>query len=305
MTDPKEICNYLNHYFANVGRSIEESCPQSAVHFSQYLRGDFPDFDFTLVTEMDVKKVVKSRRVSGPGSDDVSLRLIKDGIDILAPTITSLINKSLTSGIYPNDLKIAKIIPIFKGGERNKMENYRQISILNAMNKIFEKIVYNQLLDHANQNNIFTPHQFGFLKSMSTQDALLNFLKRINENLDTNKYTFALFLDLAKAFDSLNHEILLEKLKFYGIRNSSLAWVTSYLSNRRQYLVINGHTSSHVEVTHGVPQGSILGPLLFLFFINDFPLCSELMSFTQFADDVNGLLADSDLFALRELAIDE
>ena len=131
------------------------------------------------------------------------------------------------SGIYPDELKIAKITPIFKGGERDLMSNYRQISILSVVNKIFEKIVYSQLLNHAKRNNIITPHQFGFLESVSTQDALLNFLKPVNQNLNDKKITLAIFLDLAKAFDSLNHTILLEKLKFYGVRGKSYDWLKS------------------------------------------------------------------------------
>ena len=249
ITDNQLICENLNKYFANIGKSIEESCTDSDTHFSEYLSDAHPSFELSPVTSDDVIKVVKGMKTSGAGSDGINMRLIKEGVDVLAPSFVNLINKSFSDGVYPDELKIAKITPIFKGGDRSLMENYRQISILNAANKIFEKIVYTQLLKHAGDNNIFTPDQFGFLKSVSTQDALLNFLNTVNCDLSQNKFTCAIFLDLAKAFDSLNHDILLEKLKYYGIRNSAYAWLKSYLTNRKQYTVINNCKSSYVKIT--------------------------------------------------------
>ena len=160
ITDGQQICENLNKYFANIGRSIEESCADSETHYSDYLSAAHPSFELSPVTADDVIKVVKEMKISGSGSDDINMRLIKDGIEVLAPVFVKLINKSFTEGIYPDDLKIAKITPIFKGGDKSNMENYRQISILNAMNKIFEKLVYAQLLKHANDNNIFTPDQY-------------------------------------------------------------------------------------------------------------------------------------------------
>ena len=302
ISDPQLICNTINSYFVNIGKSIEDSCGISDTHFSHYLQGEHPNFHLSEVSVDEVSRVIKSMRISGPGTDDISMKILKDGVDIVAPTF---INMSFRTGNYPDELKLAKITPVFKGGDKTKMENYRQISILNAVNKIVEKIVYSKLLKHAKDNNIFTPQQFGFLNSVSTHDALLNFLSSIHSNLTENKYTVAIFLDLAKAFDSLNHNILLEKLKFYGVRGSAYIWVKNYLTNRKQCTVINNVKSSFIEITHGVPQGSVLGPLFFLFFINDFPKCSDLFKLTIFADDTNALISDNCIFRLRELTMTE
>ena len=158
-------------------------------------------------------------RLSGPGPDGISIKLMKDGSNVLSPILSSLLNLSLTTGQYPNELKEAKISPIFKGGDATDMNNYRQISILNSINKIFEKIVYQQIIKHVNENNIMTKEQYGFLQNISTQDTIISFIDQIIKNLDDKTYTIALYLDLCKAFDSIDHKILLDKLKFYGFRN--------------------------------------------------------------------------------------
>ena len=305
ITDPQLICNQLNTYFANIGMTNRRGINQGNRHFREYLQGDFRPFRFTPVTEIEIKNIIKKMKVSGAGSDEISMKLIKDGSEAVVPTLTKILNQSFAAGYYPNDLKKAKITPIFKGGDNSCMENYRQISILNSINKIFEKVVYKQLLHHAVENNIFTPCQYGFLKSVSTQDCILNFLKSVHENISKNNFTIGLFLDFCKAFDVINHEILLEKLEFYGINDTALQWIKSYLTGRTQYTVVNGCSSDPIGITHGVPQGSVLGPLFFLFFINDLPNCSEVLDFSIFADDSNATASSRDLFTLRETVIEE
>ena len=302
--DQQNICNNLNNYFANAGR-YEDSGEAPNVHFSDYLDGNYPDLTFSLVSVDEISNIIKTMNDSGPGPDDVSIKLIKEGSDILAPIITKLVNNCLTTGNYPRSMKVAKIVPVFKGGERNKPDNYRQISILCSLNKIIEKVIYNQLLQHAENNHILVPEQFGFRKGKSTSDAILHFLKNIHDNNNQFKYTAALMIDLAKAFDSVNLEILVEKLKFYGVTGIPLKLLRNYLTDRKQYTFVNGLKSPLISTSRGVPQGSILGPLLFLYFINDFVKSSNSLLFSIFADDTCGLISSNCINELRRIIIDE
>ena len=160
-------------------------------------------------------------------------------------------------------MKLARVIPLYKGGCSENVNNYRPISILPLFSKIFERTVYNQLYNFFEKYNILTPYQYGFRKKRSTIQAVLNQLEYIYKNLDQNKTVISIFMDFSKAFDSIDHEILLKKLYFYGVRGIPHDWFSSYLSNRKQFVNVNDTNSSVKYVSHGVPQGSILGPLLF------------------------------------------
>ena len=186
---------------------------------------------------------------------------------------------------FPDFLKIARVIPLFKSGSRSDVGNYRPISILSPFSKIFERIVFNQLLTFFDKYNILNNCQFGFRTKRSTAHAIINNVHHIQENTDKGNIAVSIFLDFQKAFDCVNHDILLSKLSVYGIRGIALEWFRSFLSNRKQFTLINGTKSNVCTVNCGVPQGSILSPLLFLVFINDFPECSNFFKFTLFADD--------------------
>ena len=186
---------------------------------------------------------------------------------------------------FPDSLKKARVIPIYKEGEKHDINNYRPISILPIMSKIFEKIAYKQLYEYLEQNSYLYNNQIGFRSRKSTTHAILNFLQHLYKNLDSGKIIFSIFLDFKKAFDSVNHTILLSKLEKYGIRGHALDWFCSFLTNRQQYVSIDNENSDTKLIEYGVPQGSILGPLLFLLFINDIPKCSDLFKFTLYADD--------------------
>ena len=213
---------------------------------------------------------------------------------------------SLEQGIYIDALKISKTIPIFKNkGSDLHAQNYRPISLLSNIDKIFERVMFNRVVDFLNKHNCIYNKQFGFRKNHSTVHALLDLTEEIRHALDNNLFAAGIFLDFQKAFDTVDHVILLKKLEHYGIRGTANKWFESYLKNRMQYVSINGISSEIILMLLGVPQGSILGPLLFLIYINDFNHSVIFSKSRHFADDTNLLLSGNSIKKLqKQLNID-
>ena len=204
-------------------------------------------------------------------------------------------NMSLQQGIFPQCLKTARIIPVYKSGEKSKVNNYRPISILCAFGKILEKIVSAQLESYLNENNILTANQFGYRRGVSTENAVQKLLSHVYEAFDKGEFVLNIFLDLSKAFDVVNRRYLLYKLKRYGVNENELSWFTSYLDDRHQFTCINGNSSTVLSVQRGVPQGSILGPLLFIVYINDICNSSDYFKFIMYADDTSLLVSSNNI----------
>jgi hypothetical protein len=209
------------------------------------------------------------------------------GAEISLP-LSHIFNISLREGVFPNKLKLCRVIPIFKAGNPLDCDNYRPISLLSSISKILEKIVSQKLISHLLDNDLLYVHQYGFLPNRSTEHNLLQIINFISKALDEGNYCIGVFLDLKKAFDVCSHEILLKKLQKMGIRGTTYSWFKNYLAGRSQFVDINGNRSDPLEINISVIQGSILGPILFLCYINDFYRATSLFS-VLFADDTTGL----------------
>ena len=210
---------------------------------------------------------------TGPAS--IPLRLLKDVADLIIVPLCHIINLSFSTGIFPDLLKVSKVVAIHKGGSTQEVNNFRPISLLSIFDKIIEKLMHKRLYQFFEDHNVLYEFQFGFRKKMSTGHSLVEITEDIKQSIDNGKFGCGIFIDLKKAFDTVNHKILLTKLEHYGVRGSLLKWFETYLTNRRQYVYHNGVASDMGVMTCGVPQGSVLGPLLFLIYVNDLPNISD------------------------------
>ena len=196
-----------------------------------------------------------------------------------------IINQSLCTGIFPSRLKIAKVLPLFKTDDNRFFGNYRPISLLSSVSKIFERIAFNQLYEYFISNDLLFDGQYGFRDKHSTELAPSELIDRLRNEIDNKKVPLSIFLDLSKAFDTLDHDILLLKLEYYGVKSTSLKWFASYLRGRSQYVDYDGLHSSVRSIKSGVPQGWILGPLLFIIYMNDINISSQKLNFILYVDD--------------------
>ena len=284
--DKEIISNEFNNYFVKIGSKLACKC-QSSKNPLQFVKSSLNSIFISNITETEVTETILDLNNSSPGYDEVPSIVLKQNIHMLIKPLTYLINSSINKGIFPNELKIAKVIPIFKSGDKTSIENYRPISVLSVFSKIFEKIMYNHLINFINKQDILYKYQFGFRKQHSTNHAIITLVDKISTALDRGNVVIGCFLDLKKTFDTVNHTILISKLYKYGTRGNLLQWFKSYLENRKQFVQIHTSKSNTETVTCGVPQGSILGPLLFILYINDLSNVTDALFPILFADDTS------------------
>ena len=253
ISDSKVIANAFNMYFINVGSSLANNI-HSKSNPLLYVQSTDKCMAIPEVHVNEVNTIISAMKNSASGYDELPTSILKQCVDSYITPLTCLINMSISQGIFPNQLKLARVIPLFKGEDEQLVQNYRPISVLPFFSKIFEKVMASYVIDFFENNNMLYKYQFGFRKNHSTSHAIITLVERVSKALDTGKYVVGVFLDLKKAFDTVDHSILLNKLYLYGIRGNIHNWFKSYLTNRSQYVEYNNVKSKTEIITHGVPQ---------------------------------------------------
>ena len=301
-----KIAEHFNNYFANIAHSLDSQIPPNdqSPYDAIAVNNQMSAF-FRPVTSTEVCNIIAELKNTTTNINEIPVRLLKKIRNQLSVAIVKLINKSISRGVFPQCLKTAKIIPIFKKGDAKDICNFRPIAILPVLSKVFERCIANRLLDFLCKSDVIYRKQFGFVKGKSTIDAFIELTEYIYRCLNNKEYCISIFLDLTKAFDTVNHGVLLGKLERYGVRGLPLQWFASYLKDRQQYVSISGQCSSQRTINIGIPQGSIIGPILFLLYVNDLPNITSKFLSILYADDTTLLSSNSDYPHLVKLINDE
>ena len=284
-SDKLNIVNKFNDFFAGVGNSLADQMPDSLnppIFPSDFIQQNFYLFP---PTHEEISKIIMNLKLTWTSTDTLPVRLLKRFCNILVIPITLLIESSILKGEFPDELKIARITPIHKEDSFTEPSNFRPISSLSYISKIYEKFFSQRLIKFCDKHSLISPKQFGFQRGVSTSDALISLTEEIYSALDKNLHFLAAIIDVKKAFDCVNHNILLLKLERYGVRGVPLNWLKSYLADRKCFVEVGSFKSRLNTFNIGVPQGSILGPLLFLIYINNMTKFSNNIQTQLFADD--------------------
>ena len=286
ISDPKQKSDSLNHQFQSV---FSEAINITTSEFieDQYMQDTrhYPTMQDITITPPGIEKLLQKldpSKASGP--DEIKPRLLKELAHEISPILSLIYQKSLDTGDVPIDWRTAHVSPIYKKGSKYNPENYRPISLTCICCKILEHVVVSSIMTHADTHNILYPLQHGFRRFRSCETQLLEFIDDVSKNIEHSTQTDILIMDFSKAFDKVSHNLLTHKLNFYGIQGKTNKWIHNFLKSRTQAVVLEGVTSDYVPVQSGVPQGSVLGPSLFLFYINDIPVGLD-STIRLFADD--------------------
>ena len=300
ITDPTQIANSFNSYFSSIGETLQSKIHSTHVRYSKYLKNPNINSMFLSPTNsIEIYNLIlnlNSSKASGPNS--IPTAVLKHLNNEISTVLSKLFNLSFSTGVFPEILKTSSVLPLFKKGSKMDCGNYRPISLLSNISKLLEKLMYARLYNFLTVFNCLSELQFGFRNKHSTSHALISITEKIREALDTGHFACGIFIDLQKAFDTVDHIVLISKLDYYGARGIVKNWFASYLHNRKQFVSINGFKSSLKIIKYGVPQGSVLGPLLFLIYINDLSVAVKHSTVHHFADDTNLLFVHRSLISL-------
>lgn len=306
ISDEEDIVNRFNNFFVNIGPELAKEIKMVNEPLENLIETNPKSMFLTPTDENELLKIIKA--CSNKTSQDhngIDMRTVKYVGEAITKPLTHICNLSFQSGKFPSEMKIAKVLPLFKSGDKHSFTNYRPVSLLPQFSKILEKLFNLRLLNFIEKNNLLSNSQYGFRQNRSTSLALIDLVEEITNCIENNKFSIGIFIDLQKAFDTIDHGILLKKLHKYGIRGTPQYWLQSYLSNRKQFVQFNHKKSTCRNITCGVPQGSILGPSLFLLYINDICKSSKIIKFILFADDTTLLFSGTELGKLlNEITIE-
>lgn len=299
----QDVVNEFNFFFVNVGPNLAKSIKkrdESQTKDGRIEGGKMLQSMFVGEVNNDeiVSIVGKFKNKTSIDSDGIDMIIVKKTIDCIIKPLCYIFNLSFRAGVFPDRMKTAKVIPLFKTGDKYSFTNYRPVSLLSQFSKVFEKVFANKLDNFIEKNKLISESQFGFRSNRSTSLALMKITEEITTAIEKNKYTIGVFIDLKKAFDTIDHKILISKLQTYGLRGVVLSWLSSYLDKRQQFVQFSGYKSECLNLECGVPQGSVLGPKLFNLYINDLCEVSKSLQSVLFADDTNFFCSGEDLKTL-------
>ena len=293
-----KIAECFNEHFSTITDKLRDTIPPTSVNPESYLSKKECNFNLPAVTpEMVIDEFKRLKIKHSTDNIGISTAFLASFINEISVILAHIFNISFRSGVLPKQFKIAKVVPISKGGDETNPNNYRPISLLSVFSKIHERIAASELKFFLLDNEIINLNQFGFQQNNSTFHPMMHLLDTVGDAINENEYTLAIFCDLSRAFDMVPIDLLLKKLESNGIRGTSLKWFESYLRDRVQYVKVGNSNSSCQNVKSGVPQGSVMGPILFLIFFNDLP-CSTLLKVLLFADDTTLIASGKNLSEL-------
>ena len=298
-TSEEEIANVFNNYFCSIGSELDAQIPLSNLDPLHYINFNAErSFFLNPVSNLEVEFHIKNLKNSKQNMESISISILKDNVRFISTVLADLINLCFISGKFPNVLKRAVVIPLFKKGDATSVANYRPISLLPWLSKVTEKCMKTRLLDYLYHYKIINPFQFGFQLGISTQDAVMHITEKLYANLNNKLSSIGIFIDFSKCFDTINIPILLRKIESYGIRGVPLQLITCYLTGRSQIVKIGKSFSDSKATEIGVPQGSVLAPILFLLYVNEIPNIFADFNACLFADDTTFLVSDHDTQSL-------
>ena len=302
LANDKVITDAFCDFFSTIGSTYANKIPKTSKKPNDYMKVHSKNSIYLEPTDPEeIDKIVSNLKPkSSSGHDNFTSKLLKSLKTELKTPLSILANISINEGTYPETYKLAEVVPIYKSKSKDDVGNYRPISLLPTFSKILEKLLHKRIYKFLQKNNILYNSQYGFRAKHSTNDAITEFITDVTNNLEKKSNTLSIFLDLSKAFDTIDHNILLTKLNRYGIRGTPLKWFESYLTSRKQYVKINKSKSTINDIACGVPQDSVLGPLLFILYTNDLPNSLEHTHAILFADDTTIYLNSNNINSLYE-----